>query len=389
MNITRFFLWAVIYSGGARLALPLDKRTEQRRRLPQKGVTKTRQKVGSDAVKHKRGANKRVAHQNPHGNGPHKSSSGSEFASGTNKRNKGKIGRRKQRRKKNGDKTDNKNRERNGQGRVPRRKKRIETSRSRKITRQGCKLAQGYYPNFDDETCIQDDNYPNYMKTDVDFYFASEINACCRLHYKGRVKDCILMSEQYADRWGGSDGGRLPNPDKKANLQGCKPLYGYYPNFDDETCLRDDTYPNYMKTDIDFYFAGDINQCCRLHYRGRVKDCIGKSERHEGRWAGGGWTDSYTVVGYYNPAGGGKPWHHIPTGWRTHARNDKVGRETTRGVGYENWSGASDGSTADRFQVVGQYHPRRGGKPLPRDPLRWQPHNQEAASNTRGGKARG
>ena len=56
--------------------------------------------------------------------------------------------------------------------------------------------------------------------------------------------------------------------------QGYKPNYGYYPDFDNDICISDESYPNYMKTDVEFYFSTTINECCRLHYKGSVKDCL-------------------------------------------------------------------------------------------------------------------
>ena len=56
--------------------------------------------------------------------------------------------------------------------------------------------------------------------------------------------------------------------------QGYKPNYGYYPDFDNDICISDESYPNYMKTDVEFYFSTTINECCRLHYKGSVKDCV-------------------------------------------------------------------------------------------------------------------
>jgi len=60
--------------------------------------------------------------------------------------------------------------------------------------------------------------------------------------------------------WGGSSGG--------ATGQGYKPMQGYYPLFDEETCVQDSQYPNYMRTNASFYFATTINECCCLHYKG-------------------------------------------------------------------------------------------------------------------------
>ena len=86
----------------------------------------------------------------------------------------------------------------------------------------------GYYPELEIEICKSDGSYPNYMKTDVQFYFSTTINECCRLHFKGSIKDCLEVSMKYAKKtewntpqgwgptakpqWGSPSWGKPPGP---------------------------------------------------------------------------------------------------------------------------------------------------------------------------------
>ena len=85
-------------------------------------------------------------------------------------------------------------------------------------TGQGYKPLQGYWPslNSKDEMCVYNDKYPNYMKTDIEFYFFDSINDCCRAWFKGDVKSCIEESTNYAHE----DGNRWGSPPRHSSKAG-------------------------------------------------------------------------------------------------------------------------------------------------------------------------
>ena len=80
------------------------------------------------------------------------------------------------------------------------------------------KPLQGYWPslNSKDEMCVYNDKYPNYMKTDIEFYFFDSINDCCRAWFKGDVKSCIEESTNYAHE----DGNRWGSPPRHSSKAG-------------------------------------------------------------------------------------------------------------------------------------------------------------------------
>ena len=158
---------------------------------------------------------------------------------------------------------------------------------------------------------------------------------------------------------GGNPNPNQPKLPQEKKGQGNKPNRGYWPNFDDEICVRNAYYPNYMKTDTEFYFASTSDECCRLHFKGYVKGCMVESTYYEKTWGsdpfvknhggGGSWGND----GWQGGRGGVWSSHHSP-GWQAPPGNwgggssGRAGKSNWRGggggkAGKNNWSGGSGG----------------------------------------------
>ena len=77
-----------------------------------------------------------------------------------------------------------------------------------------------------------------------------------------------------------------------------KKLHGYYPISGEGKCVKDNSYPDYMGADREYYFAPVLNQCCRRHFRGSAPECVAESSKPTRKvptgggwgWGGGSWS---------------------------------------------------------------------------------------------------
>ena len=64
-----------------------------------------------------------------------------------------------------------------------------------------------YYPSWDDTTCLDDGKYPKYYEKSASLYFSDTAEKCCRVHFKGLVKDCVRLAKGRHPNGGGQAGG--------------------------------------------------------------------------------------------------------------------------------------------------------------------------------------